>query len=63
MIEVICFCGSAYSFAGDAGACPQCGEQVSFARASNAQPQEIEDRLDHLSTRLADDSRSEELAA
>jgi hypothetical protein len=63
MIEVICFCGSAYSFAGDVGACPQCGEPVSFARASNAEPQEMEDRRDHLSRQLADDSRPEELAA
>jgi hypothetical protein len=63
MIDVICFCGSAYSFAGDVGACPECGEQVSFARASNAEPQEMQGRLDHLSRQLAGGSRPEELAA
>ena len=30
MIDVVCFCGCAYSFIGDVGACPGCGEQTSF---------------------------------
>jgi hypothetical protein len=33
MIDVICFCGNSYSFVGDAGACPQCGEPVTFKSA------------------------------
>ncbi len=32
MIDVVCFCGCSYSFVGDAGMCPQCGEQTSFGR-------------------------------
>lgn len=34
MINVVCFCGCSYSFAGDTGACPECGEPVTFVRAS-----------------------------
>ena len=26
MAEVACYCGCSYSFYGDAGACPRCGE-------------------------------------
>jgi hypothetical protein len=26
MADVACFCGCSYSFYGDAGACPHCGE-------------------------------------
>ncbi len=63
MINVICFCGSAYSFTGDIGACPECGEQVSFGRASNTEPQEIGDRIDHVLKQSVNDSPPEELAA
>lgn len=31
MIDVVCFCGSSYSFVGEAGMCPRCGEPTSFA--------------------------------
>jgi hypothetical protein len=31
MIEVACFCGCLFSFDGDAGACPRCGEVASVA--------------------------------
>ncbi len=34
MIDVVCFCGCSYSFEGDTGACPECGEPVTFVRAS-----------------------------
>jgi hypothetical protein len=30
MADVACFCGCLYSFGGDGGACPQCGEYVSL---------------------------------
>ncbi len=63
MINVVCFCGFAYSFADDAGACPQCGEQVSFTHASNTDPQEVGDRLDYVLNQSAKDSPPEELAA
>ena len=32
MINVVCYCGCAYSFTGDVGSCPQCGEHVFFTR-------------------------------
>jgi hypothetical protein len=63
MIDVICFCGFAYSFAGDHGACPQCGEPVSFTRPSHTEPRERGDRLDHVINASDDDSPPEELAA
>lgn len=34
MIDVACFCGCSYSFVGDGGVCPSCGESVSFPRVS-----------------------------
>ena len=30
MTTVACFCGCCFSFSGDAGRCPECGEKVSF---------------------------------
>ena len=34
MIDVACFCGRRYSFSGDTGVCPHCGECVTAARPS-----------------------------
>ena len=34
MIDVACFCGRRYSFSGDTGVCPHCGEWVTAARPS-----------------------------
>lgn len=34
MTNVACFCGREYSFDGDAGDCPQCGEIVALPGAS-----------------------------
>jgi hypothetical protein len=61
MIDVVCFCGCSYSFAGHAGVCPRCGELVTFPRARGNQKPETRDRVDTL--RAADDSRPDELAA
>ena len=33
MARVACFCGCTFSFDGDMGACPQCGEAVSLTGA------------------------------
>jgi hypothetical protein len=44
MINVVCFCGCSYSFAGDAGACPECGETVTFVRASASAKATSEER-------------------
>jgi len=34
MTDVACFCGCCYSFSGNTGACPRCGECVTTARPS-----------------------------
>jgi hypothetical protein len=34
MADVACFCGCWFSFAGTAGACPECGEAVTLTIAS-----------------------------
>lgn len=34
MARVACFCGHCFSFAGEAGACPECGEAVTLTTAS-----------------------------
>jgi hypothetical protein len=34
MAKVACFCGRRFSFAGNAGACPECGEAVTLTTAS-----------------------------
>jgi hypothetical protein len=34
MAEVACYCGCSYSFNGDAGACPHCGEVATLQTRS-----------------------------
>jgi hypothetical protein len=63
MIDVVCFCGCSYSFADDVGACPECGERVTFTRASGDEVQDMRDQLGQLLTQSADDSPPEEIAA
>jgi|HubBroStandDraft_4_1064222.scaffolds.fasta_scaffold347871_2 hypothetical protein len=36
MVNVACFCGRSYSFAGQAGACPGCGEIAAIITAAAA---------------------------
>lgn len=43
MIDVVCFCGFGYSFAGEDGACPRCGEYIAMTRASAADEQQMRD--------------------
>lgn len=50
MTEVACFCGWCYSFQGDIGACPQCGEYTSFSRASHEEEQQMHAELDVILT-------------
>jgi len=45
MTEVACFCGSVYSFSGDIGLCPQCGEYAGFTRASDEEERQMRDEL------------------
>ena len=45
MIQVVCFCGCRYSFNGDIGTCPECGEGARFPRAPIAAPHQTIDEL------------------
>ena len=45
MAYVACFCGCQYSFRGDAGVCPHCGEYVSLTRPSAAEENEMREAL------------------
>ncbi len=45
MTNVACFCGFVYSFSGDLGLCPQCGEYTSFTCASNEEERQMRDEL------------------
>jgi hypothetical protein len=54
MIDVICFCGCSYSFAGDAGSCPDCGELVSIP-TSGSSDHAAHDRTQPLLIDVAED--------
>lgn len=45
MTRVACFCGCCYSFDGDVGTCPRCGEYTSFAIVSAADEQQMRAEL------------------
>ena len=45
MIDVSCFCGGCYSFNGDVGACPNCGEIVSLTHAMDDEDQSVREAL------------------
>ena len=45
MIQVVCFCGCRYSFTGDIGTCPECGEGARFPRAPVAAQHQTIDEL------------------
>jgi hypothetical protein len=54
MIDVVCFCGCSYSFLGDAGACPDCGEVASMPSTGSSDHTEHEP-LDPPRVDLAED--------
>lgn len=62
MIDVVCFCGASYSFVGDAGICPSCGEETSFARRPAEGRKQESGELEHLIAQ-PHDVPPEELAA
>ena len=62
MIDVACFCGCSYSFEGDTGACPECGEPVAFRRGSDCGPQGKPEAPAQLSA-PAGDAAADDLAA
>ena len=45
MTEVACFCGYCYSFSGNVGACPQCGEYVAVTGDSLDDEPTLRDEL------------------
>jgi hypothetical protein len=48
MIDVACFCGTSFSFDGDLGACPKCGEVVNPAGAFPGAERHTLEELDKL---------------
>ena len=62
MIDVVCFCGCAYSFIGDAGTCPGCDEETSFTHRPAGGPRQESAELEQL-IRRPYDVPPEELAA
>ena len=63
MIDVVCFCGCRYSFTGDGGACPNCGEPVSLGVAAAENARESDAQLEQLVTRAASQLAEEQRAA
>lgn len=55
MIDVVCFCGSQYSFDGEVGACPQCGEYTSLGRPAREEERQMRDELHLMLTRSVTD--------
>jgi hypothetical protein len=60
MINVVCFCGCAYSFPGDVGSCPQCGEHVS---ARGLEAQRRQETIAKIVARASGTAPPEDLAA
>jgi hypothetical protein len=48
MTGVACFCGTSFSFEGDLGACPECGEVVNLVGAFPAAERRLLKELDRL---------------
>jgi hypothetical protein len=44
-MDVAYFCGSRYSFLGDLGGCPACGDYVGLARVSDSEEEEMRAEL------------------
>ena len=63
MINVVCYCGHAYSFAGDVGSCPRCGEYVFFARGSDEERRATDETIAKIVGQASGGSPPGELAA
>ncbi|MFZ0089018.1 MAG: hypothetical protein WAL63_05910 [Solirubrobacteraceae bacterium] len=48
MTDVACFCGCSFSFAGEIGMCPRCGEGVTLTLAAAADAAEMRTELEAL---------------
>ena len=63
MINVVCYCGCAYSFADDVGSCPQCGEQVFFTRGPDAEATDTKETIAKIVAKVSGGLPPEDLAA
>jgi hypothetical protein len=63
MINVVCYCGCAYSFAGDAGSCPRCSEPVFFTRGPEAEAVDRQETIAKIVARGSDGSSPGQMAA
>ncbi len=63
MIDVVCFCGCSYSFVGDAGACPRCGEDLILSTTFGDDAHGAGDESKLPSRPLIETAAAEELAA
>ena len=46
MTDVACFCGCIYSFAGDLGICPRCGEHTTLNHVATEEERQMRHELD-----------------
>ena len=58
MMDVACYCGSRYSFAGKLGACPKCGEHVTLIHASATEEEQMREELEVLLARHGGNRRN-----
>jgi hypothetical protein len=63
MIDVVCFCGHTYSFAGDEASCPRCGESLTLAPQEANDGPDIDAQLDQVLRRPGSEVPPEEMAA
>jgi hypothetical protein len=63
MIAVVCFCGNSYSFIGDGGACPRCGELLTLPSAPADQARSLSAPFGHRPVQAGEDERPGERAA
>jgi hypothetical protein len=59
MTTVACFCGTEFSFAGDAGVCPTCGEYTTLHWVSAGEAEQMHHELNALLLDHADDPGGE----
>ena len=67
MMDVACFCGRVYSYSGELGVCPGCGEYVTLSCVANEEEEQMRRELDAVlqahDGRVVPDLTSSELVA
>jgi hypothetical protein len=58
MPHVACFCGQRFSFSGELGACPRCGECVAVGRVSAEEERQMRNEMERLLASLRVRDRS-----